>query len=66
MSAALLGCYLCGTVWYMLVMESAVIPALSACVFPFIGFDVIKILLSAVSASLIEKALAKARLYKVI
>lgn len=38
----LAGCYLVGTLWFMLMMHSAFLPALTACVVPFIIPDVIK------------------------
>lgn len=35
-------CYIGGTIQFCAVMDSAVVPALSACVFPFIPFDLFK------------------------
>lgn len=36
------GCYLVGTLWYMFIMKAALLPALSACVVPFIIPDILK------------------------
>ncbi len=38
----LAGCYLFGTLWFMLMMHADLIPALSACVAPFVLPDIIK------------------------
>lgn len=40
-------CYIFGTVWYVLVMKTSVQAALTMCVYPFIVFDIIKMVLAA-------------------
>lgn len=43
MLAGMCGCYALGTAWYMLSTGSALLPALMACVFPFLVGDAAKI-----------------------
>jgi biotin transport system substrate-specific component len=43
----LLACYIPGTLWFMNITESSLLPALTMCIFPFLPGDAIKILLSA-------------------
>ncbi len=52
MTAALLVCYLLGTAWFTVITDKSFYTALTLCVFPFIAFDIIKIVL-AISFSLI-------------
>ena len=40
-------CYIFGTVWFVLVMKTSVQAALTMCVYPFIVFDIIKMVLAA-------------------
>ena len=40
---ALLVCYACGIIWYMLVTNASFITALWVCILPFIPFDIIKL-----------------------
>ena len=47
--------YLFGTVWFVVQTQSAIMYALTACVFPFIPFDLIKITI----AILLGKAVRK-------
>lgn len=44
MTAGLFSCYLLGTAWFMASSASALIPALAACVFPFLPGDALKII----------------------
>lgn len=55
MAAGTAVCYLFGTIWYLILMKSALLPALTACVFPFLPGDVFKILLAAVCASRLQQ-----------
>lgn len=43
MTAGLIVCYALGTLWFMFVTGSSFIPAIAACVIPFIPGDIIKI-----------------------
>lgn len=52
MTSALLLCYILGTVWFTYVTDYSFYKALTLCVFPFIAFDIIKIVL-AISFSLL-------------
>ena len=54
--------YISGTAWFILIMSKndsgmTVLKALSLCVFPFIAFDVLKILLARVLSARISKAI---------
>ncbi len=40
-------CYLLGTIWFMRLQHMALMPALAACVFPFLPGDAIKIVVAA-------------------
>ena len=55
MTAGTVVCYLFGTVWYLILMKSALLPALTACVLPFLPGDVLKILLAAGCASRLQR-----------
>lgn len=50
-------CYLLGTAWYVIVMKSSWIPALTACVIPFLPGDVVKILIGVLAGNRLRKAL---------
>lgn len=54
--------YLFGTVWFVLMMKAEVGYALSVCVYPFIPFDLGKIVLAALFGTALRAALAKANL----
>lgn len=41
-----LACYTFGTIWYIIYTHTGVVPALAACVFPFLPGDILKILLA--------------------
>ena len=57
-----LAAYLFGTVWFMILMHCGLAYALSACVLPFIPFDLAKIALSALIGIPVRNALKKAAL----
>lgn len=52
--------YAFGTAWYCIFAKSALVPALAACVFPFIGFDVLKIAAASIVAARIKPVLERA------
>lgn len=52
--------YVLGTLWYMFVAEQTLSHALEVCVYPFIGIDVVKMILALSIGSFITKQLAKA------
>ncbi len=54
MTTALLVCYLLGTAWFTVITDKSFYTALTLCVFPFIAFDILKIVL-AISFSLVLK-----------
>ena len=56
-------CYALGTVWFCFVMTSTPIAALSACVFPFIPVDIVKMVISMTVGPLIRRRLVQAGLY---
>ena len=62
MIAATLIAYLFGTVWFVLQMQCDVWYALTVCVFPFIPFDLAKIVIASVLGKIIRSALAKSNL----
>ena len=47
MSLATLSCYVCGTIWFMLISGNGLFSSLALCVFPFIPGDVLKVLAGA-------------------
>ncbi len=58
MVVSLLLCYLIGTAWFTYITDNTFYTALTLCVFPFVVFDVIKIVL-AVSLSTVLRAVLK-------
>lgn len=62
MIAATLIAYLFGTIWFVLEMQCEVWYALTVCVFPFIPFDIAKVLLASAFGQVIRGALLKANL----
>lgn len=54
--------YLLGTVWFVLQTKSEIQYALTVCVFPFIPFDLGKIVLASLFGKIIRKALQKSGL----
>lgn len=59
MITALLVCYLLGTAWFTVITDKSFYTALTLCVFPFIAFDVIKIILAISFSMLLRKTLMK-------
>ncbi len=51
--------YAFGTAWYCTLAKSALMPALTVCVFPFIGFDILKIAAASLVAAPIRPMLDK-------
>lgn len=62
MIAATFVAYLFGTIWFVLEMQCDVWYALTVCVFPFIPFDIAKIVIATILGKMIRSALAKANL----
>lgn len=60
MSAGTVGCYVSGVLWYIFVYSSGegLIAALSACVFPFVVPDAVKIIAAATVVSRLKKRLS--------
>lgn len=54
--------YAVGTAWFMFQTESTLAHALEVCVYPFIPFDLAKIVIAVLFGKLVWKALMKARL----
>ncbi|WP_206459958.1 biotin transporter BioY [Anaerovorax sp. IOR16] len=55
LAAGMLFCYLPGTLWFMYVTHTKLLPALSLCVFPFLLGDALKI----ITATILTKKLKK-------
>ena len=55
-------CYTFGTAWFMILMKMGLAESLTLCVFPFIPFDLIKILLCYGLGSAVRTGLARAGL----
>lgn len=62
MLLAMVFCYLLGTAWFVISMDSTVSAALSACVIPFIWADLLKIAAAAFLGFSLTKALNRAGL----
>lgn len=62
MFAGTLVAYLFGTVWFVLQMQCEIWYALTVCVFPFIPFDIAKIIIATVLGKVIRSALVKSNL----
>lgn len=54
--------YAVGTAWFVFQTESTVAHALDVCVYPFIPFDVAKIIIAVLLGSVVYKGLQKAKL----
>lgn len=54
--------YAVGTAWFIFQTESTVVHALDVCVYPFIPFDVAKIVIAVLLGSVVYKGLQKAKL----
>ncbi len=48
-------CYLIGTLWFTYVSGSTIAYALSVCVFPFVAFDALKIVIGVASGAVLRK-----------
>ncbi|MDD4849487.1 MAG: biotin transporter BioY [Gemmiger sp.] len=57
-------CYLCGTVWFVVVMQCDIWYALTACVFPFLLGDAAKIAVATLVGAVLRDRLQKAGLLK--
>lgn len=62
MIVATLVAYLFGTVWFVFQMECEVWYALTVCVFPFIPFDIAKILIATAFGKVVRSALVQSNL----
>ena len=60
MTAGMALCYVFGTIWFCIVMKTTVAAALSACVFPFIPGDMIKIMIALTGGPILKKRLQQA------
>lgn len=54
--------YAVGTAWFVFQTESTVVHALDVCVYPFIPFDVVKIVIAVLLGSVVYQGLQKAKL----
>ena len=54
--------YAVGTAWFVFQTESTVVHALDVCVYPFIPFDVAKIVIAVLLGSVVYKGLQRAKL----
>ena len=59
MALGVLVCYAFGTVWFMVIRGMDLMSTLSICVFPFLPFDAVKIILAAFLSGRLEKPLEK-------
>ncbi len=59
MTISLFLCYLIGTLWFTHITGKTLYVALTLCVFPFVPFDILKIVLAVSISLLIRKALNK-------
>lgn len=50
-------CYVLGTIWFVLIMNYEVGPALALCVWPFIPFDLVKIVVAVPVGKVVRKRL---------
>jgi len=53
-------CYAFGTVWFMAIMDYELMPALALCVWPFIPFDLVKIVIAVLAGKVVRKRLETA------
>ncbi len=47
-------CYAFGTAWFMFSLDYELLPALSLCVWPFVPFDLIKIVLAIIAGRIVQ------------
>lgn len=57
-------CYVLGTAWFVFQMKTTLSYALSVCVYPFIAFDLAKIVISCIIGALLRKRLEQAGVLK--
>lgn len=62
MAASLIICYLVGTLWFSYVSGNDIPTSLTMCVYPFVIFDIIKIILAIAISSVIRIAIKNIRL----
>lgn len=62
MILGLAGCYALGTIYFMQVMKTGLVAALSACVLPFLVFDALKIVSSMILGNALRRALTSSGL----
>ncbi len=55
-------CYFFGTCWFCVLTKASFTYALSVCVIPFIGFDIIKLIIAIIVGVPLRRALSKAKL----
>ena len=56
--------YAFGTVWFVYLMKCSVTYALTVCVYPFIGFDIVKIVIATLLGKTVRYAITKAGLIR--
>lgn len=61
MIAGTIICYIFGTAWFCIVMDSSVAAALAICVFPFIPIDIVKIILASIVGNILKNTLIRVR-----
>ena len=64
MTAGMALCYVFGTIWFCIVMKTTVAAALSACVFPFIPGDMIKIMIALTGGPILKKDYSRQEYWK--
>lgn len=57
-------CYAFGTIWFMMIMDYELAPALTLCVWPFVPFDLIKMAVAVPVGKIIRKRLDAAGLLR--
>lgn len=57
-------CYICGTIQFMAIMGKTFEQSLSACVIPFVPFDIIKCVIAGVAGPLVKSAVKRAGFLK--
>ena len=62
MILGLMSCYIPGTIWFMILTKVSFMEGFATCVFPFLVFDAIKIIIAAILGITLRKALKAAHL----
>ncbi len=57
-------CYLFGTIWFVITSDAKLSYAMKVCVYPFIPFDLLKILIAAIAGLAIKPVLKKTKLFE--